>query len=383
MDHAMWYRSMQTEKPVHYDPAYTFLTGHKGGWQVFLHEDVQQALLNHTGLSNSFIPPNDDIPVSRGLTQADEPRHKYLRSMLSGAFSSRAIAAMRPFILAQCHALVDRFIAAGETDFPASFGFPLPVAVIEHMLQVSFPSSTQVHRWTRAITGEDVMINGPAAFMRAQEEMTSFFTPILNARQQHPGADMISGLFTTAIDGEKTDYKDVMATCHLMIAAGTETTSSLLSNTIYVLTALPHLQERLATQPQDIPKLIQETLRYYSSLQNIPRLVKATTVIRGHSMAPGELVNLWSGAANFDPAVFPDPLTFDIDRPNHIRVISFGHGIHYCLGAQLAKLEAETALQVILERIKDIRLKDPTLIQQNKSTLSYALDALPVVFNAR
>jgi cytochrome P450 len=223
---------------------------------------------------------------------------------------------------------------------------------------------------------------GMYTFVQSQQEMAQYFMKMFELRQEQPKDDLISRLLQAEVDGEKLSPQDLLAFCITLLVAGNETTTNLSNNSILTFTEYPEVQEHLLQHPEDIPKAIEESLRYRSPAQYVIRVATRDVQFGGHLIKKGDFINLWLGSANRDESVFANPDQFDLHRTN-LKHIAFGHGIHYCLGAPLARLEAGIVLRLLFERMHQFQLKTNTPLAMNQSDLLYSIIELPVIFSKR
>jgi cytochrome P450 family 109 len=211
-----------------------------------------------------------------------------------------------------------------------------------------------------------------------QEEMYNYFTALLEERRRTPREDLISSLSVAEVDGERLSEPELLSFCTLLLAAGQETTKNLLANTIVCLTDHPESMERLVREPTLIPTAIEEVLRYLPPVWFLFRQTKAEVELAGQHLPANQVVLAWTASANRDPARFSDPDRFDIERePN--RHLAFGHGIHFCVGAPLARLEARIALPMMLQQLKDIRRVEGVPITVHTGIV-FVIRSLPITF---
>lgn len=381
LDPFTWYRQMQQEQPVIYDPDYTMHWGEKGLWHVFSYADVKRVLSDYDTFSSQAMPVSDDNPLSKNLVNSDPPRHTALRKIISRSFTPRVISDLEPWIRDLSYKLLEPALETGEIEFMNQFATPLPIKVILKLLGVPEGDVDKVLEWAKAITANPTAVEGGMeAFARAQQEQVVFFTNLIEERSKQPQNDLISLLLAAEADGEKLSMDDLLSFCMILLLAGNETTTNLLGNSMLTFTEYPELQEQLAQNPADIPKALTEVLRYRSPVQSLFRKVKKDVVLSGQQLKKGDKLAIWFGAANHDDRVFPNPEVFDINRDNHNNHLSFGHGIHYCLGAPLAKLEAKVAFEVIFKHIKQIQVQPDVTVKRHPSAVMYRLEQLPLTF---
>jgi cytochrome P450 len=280
------------------------------------------------------------------------PDHTRLRRLVSGTFTARRVAALRPAIAA----MIDDLLADldGAADFVDAFAFPLPVNVIGELLGVPAPDRAQfkglVRDWTRVIDmfDEDVLrIADPAA-----ATIREYLAGLVAQRRRRPGADLLSALVAAEDAGDQLTEDELLTMAALLFAAGFETTTNLLANGLMAL--LSH-RDQLPTLRDRPEPAVEELLRYDSPVQILSRLVLAPVEIAGVEIAAGERVVAYIGAGNHDPARFADPERLILDRGDNAP-LSFGGGLHYCLGAPLARLEAQLALPALVTRFPALAL---------------------------
>lgn len=375
-----WYQKMQQEKPVFFDPNFTLNWGPQGAWQVFRHQDVQKILTNYEAFSSESMPKIEQSPISNGIINTDPPRHKLLRKIISKAFIPSVVAKLEPWIREQCQERLSVVLEKGEMEFMQDFAIPIPVSVITKLLGVPMKDYNQVHKWANELIFDpDEMETGAESFFRTQQEQSMYFEALIKEREQHLQDDLLSHLIQAEVDGEKLSLADLISFCIVLLAAGNETTTNLLGNMVLTFTEQPELQTHLLERPQDIPLAIEETLRYRSPVQSLFRLATKDIKLAGHKIKKGDYVIVWLGSANHDPQVFPNPEIFDMHRNNRSQV-SFGHGIHYCIGEPLAKLEAKIALEVLFQKVKQIQVKPDVVIERHPSAIMFGLKSLPIIF---
>lgn len=228
-----------------------------------------------------------------------------------------------------------------EVDIVDALTTPLPVIVIAELLGVPASDRSRFKVWSDAIiAGSRQMEAGEElTFNEAQREMVEYFSAMIHARMKNPQDDLISGLVTAKVDGESLSQLDILGFCILLLVAGNETTTNLLSNALFTLHEQPELWAQLTRDPSLIPPFIEEVLRFRSPVQHMYRTATTDVELSGVAIPAGSHIVAWIGSANRDETIYPDAQTFRIHRD--ARNIAFGHGIHFCLGAPLARLEAK------------------------------------------
>lgn len=334
-----WMRRMREEHPV--------LRDANGTYQVFRYDDVQRVLSDFRVFSSDrsrMMPVNGQI--GRGnLTMMDPPEHRRFRQLASQAFTPRIVSRLEPRIVATANALLDQ-VDGARFDLVQALAHPLPVIIIAELLGIPDADRDAFRAWSAGFgRGEG------AALL----EMNDYLTATSRQRRTRPRDDLISQFVTAEVDGSRLDDGEVAALCGLLLLAGHITTTVLIGNAVLCLEENPGTARRLPEEPALIPSTIEEVLRYRPPFTQATRVTVAETDIAGHPIPAGSVVTAWLLSANHDERAFPDPERFDIERkPN--RQVAFGHGIHFCLGAPLARLEGRIALELLVQRFPRLRL---------------------------
>src|SRR6185437_10998342 len=330
-------------------------------WAVLDYEGVRRTLTDHEAFSSNAAP-------SRGvqfewLMFTDPPRHHKLRALVTKAFTPRSIADLEPRIRELSRQLLDPLVGRGEMDVASDFAVPLPMMVIAEMLGLPVEQWPRLKAWSNAIIGLGSTIIGTPeearaasdAFLHAEAEMRDMLGAVTAERRATPRDDLLTRLVAAEVDGERLGDLEILRFVQLLLAAGTETTTNLIDNAILCFVEHPGELARLRAAPELLPQAIEEVLRYRSPAQAVFRATRRDVEMGGQVIPAGEFVLAVIGSANRDPRQFPDADRFDITRdPNpHI---AFGHGIHFCLGAPLSRLEGRIGLADLLGRVTDIEL---------------------------
>jgi cytochrome P450 len=342
------YRLLRDEEPVYH-------AAESDAWVLSRHHDVETALLDHDSYSSVDgvfpTPPGSDFVQSMlpMMILMDPPRHNQLRALVSRGFTPRRIAALNDGIEQLAQDLVGR-LEGGSADFVLDFAGVLPTMVIADLLGVPREDRDQFRRWSNMLVQADPTHGQTADALSAMASMYSYFTDFLTDRRRSPRQDLMSALLSAEIDGVRLTDEELLGFCALLLIAGTETTTNLLGNAAVVLAQHPDSRRRLAADPALLGPAIEELLRYESPIQALSRTLTRDITLHNTTMSRGESVLLVFGSANRDERVFPDPDVFDIDRkPEHL--VAFGKGVHFCLGASLARMEARIALTALLQRL--------------------------------
>lgn len=383
-----YYRELRDHAPVHYLPEEDL-------WVLSRYDDVVAALRDpqtfssERGMSDLLMGQarlvRQDVPDfmagligRRLLIASDPPDHTLLRKLTAKVFTPRAIAAMEPRIRAMVRSLVDDLLDAGEhADFVGQLAYPLPVIVIAEMLGIPVEQRDEFKRWSDSLIGALSGTLDMDAFAPDGLAMFQFFSDAVAARTAAPGDDLISLLVTRAKDKDETlGPVEIVMFCILLLIAGNETTTNLLSNGLQALWGHPKQGQRLRDDPSFVPAAIEEALRYDSPVQALFRGTTTEAELPSGGRIPADArVMVCFGSANRDERHYPDADAFDIDREpdDHI---AFGSGIHFCLGAPLARLETRVTVEELLER--KIRLEPAGEGTRLDSFILRGFSALPV-----
>ncbi|MFL6117951.1 MAG: cytochrome P450 [Catenulispora sp.] len=348
-----WFRRMRAASPVAFDEK-------AGVWLVFGHADTARVLGDPAVFSSDFsaiTPAQEDIDlfIRGNFLRKDPPQHRKLRTLVSAAFTPRMVAELAPRIAAITDDLLDGMRRAEEVELVSAFAAPLPITVIAELLGIPVGDRDVFRRWADALVAPESQtsfipneqrMRSMAAVMK---EMNAYCLDLIRARRAAPRDDLTSGLLAAEVDGQRLADEEIVGFVDLLILAGHVTTTVLLGNAVLTLHENPDATAALRADPGLLPAAIEEVLRMRAPLAPSVRRTTREVELGGRRVPAGQMVLTWLAAANRDEAVFADPDRFDLDRrPNpHL---SFGHGIHFCLGAPLARLEARIALEAMLRR---------------------------------
>ncbi|XXU66005.1 cytochrome P450 [Sorangium sp. So ce1097] len=334
-------------------------------WMIFDHEGVKRALTDHEAFSSVVTPVTGKAPD--WLIFSDPPRHTKLRAIVMRAFTARSVAALEPRVREVSRELLDQQIERGEMDLALDYAGLLPTIVIAEMLGIPLADRARFLRWSEAIVNLSYAISGGDEAERmmsehaaAKDEMEAYLAEVLKARRRAPKDDLLTRLVEVEVDGERLTDDEILGFFQVLLAAGTETTTNLIDNAILCLIEWPEELARLRASPDVLPSAIEEVLRYRSPVQIAFREARRDVEVHGQVIPAGKLVVPVIGSANRDPQQFRDPDRFDIGRDPNPHV-AFGQGVHFCLGAPLARLEARIALSDLLSRLRGLELasKEP------------------------
>jgi cytochrome P450 len=362
-----------------------------GGWVLTRHEDVSAVLKDSRFMADDTKLPfqtkqrqqlikdgvmGPDEALSPGMLRSDPPDHTRLRSLVSKAFTPRTIESLRPRIEAIVQDLLDR-APADSMDVIRELAYPLPVIVIAEMLGIPAEDREQFKRWSDdAVASFGVTrVSDFLVSRKAFSELQAYFARVSEERRREPREDLLSALLAAEQEGDKLTLDEVYTTCILLLVAGNETTTNLIGNGLLALLRQPEQLALLRDDPALIESAVEELLRYDSPVQATSRFVLEDVALGANTVAAGQQVIALIGAANRDPEAFTEPERLDITRTDN-RHLAFGHGIHYCLGAPLARLETQVALPALLDRFPELRLAGEP--QWGKNLILRGLTSLPI-----
>jgi pimeloyl-[acyl-carrier protein] synthase len=353
-----FYRALRASNPVYFSPALR-------GWILTRYADIaavlhdprfsvnrqQSKVFQRLRLLES-LPPDLSVAVTRNLLMLDPPDHTRLRRLVNKAFTPRRVETLRPRIQLIVDELLDALEDRPEIDLIHDFAYPLPVIVIAEMLGVPAADRTRFKRWSDelvALLDPLQAENGLRAVHQAFSELCVYFREIFAARRRQPQDDLVSALVAVEEQGDALNEPELLSLCMLLLGAGNETTTNLIANAVLALLRHPDERRRLLGDASLMGTAIEEFLRFDSPIQVTDRVATQDCQIDGRHIRKGELVGLVLGAANRDPQQFANPDRLDVGRQDNDH-LAFGRGTHFCLGAALARAEAEIALPALLHR---------------------------------
>lgn len=361
---------------VFFDPGFALNTGLRGNWNVLGYENVKKVLSDHTFFSNAYVPRSTQVILSYGINVTDPPRHQLMRAIHVQALKASPFSNLEPIITRCCERLLQALEKDATVDFIEAFARRLPLHITASLLGLPEAEHEQVGDWARALIGDSS--KGPDAYFLAQQEITAFFEEQFRRREREPKPDVLTHLLLGEYQGERLDPEECISAAMNLLIAGTESTVHLLAGSLACLSIWPEHQQQLTNSPQQIPAFVNEVLRYLSPVQCMYRLATADVSLGGETIRAGEFITAWIGAANRDGEKFEQADRFLSQRSNNGEAIPFGSGVHHCLGAPLAKLEAKIAIQKMLARFQHIRINSSEPLQLTPTTVVYGLKALPL-----
>jgi cytochrome P450 len=337
----------------------------QGTWVLSRYDDVAAVLrdprftTDRTGLlpfrlmrRSSRRHPDFVSLLDRNLLMLDGDEHRRVRGLVSKAFTPRRIEALRPRVETIVDELLDAVAARGEMELVRDLAHPLPVIVIAELLGVPLEDRGRFRGWSSDVVQILDLLSGRDGLRpawRGADGLAGYFRGLLAERRRAPKDDLLSAMLAAEEDGRALDEADLLALCALLLAAGHETTTNLIGNAVLALLRHPHERKRLAEAPGLMPGAVEEFLRFDSPVQVTDRVITEDLDFRGRRFHRGQLAVCLIGAANHDPARFPEPDRLDVTRGDRGH-LAFGLGPHVCLGAPLARHEAEVALAALLRR---------------------------------
>jgi len=384
-----FYAQLQSQDPVHWDEDMGF-------WVLTRYADVASAFNDPRfsraqGLTGWYQrrPESEQAaaePVyhaySKMMTYSDPPYHTRLRGLANKAFTPRMVEQMRLHIQQIVEDLLDAVQVRGRMDVIHDLAYPLPIIVIAEMLGLPAEERKRFKEWSDNLFAVFGLVRrSPNLMEKASQsltEMTDYVTALSQDRRLQPREDLLTALVTVVDEGERLTQAELVANVGLILAAAHETTTNLIGNGTLALLRNPGQMQKLRENPALVTAAVEEILRYDSPAQIVYRSATEDVKIDGKRIGQGQLVNLILGAANRDSAHFSEPDQFDIIR-DESRHVGFGLGIHFCLGAPLARLEGQIAFTTLLRRFPQLRLATDTLEWQEHPTFR-GLKSLPVAF---
>jgi cytochrome P450 len=380
------YRALREREPIHQP--------FPGAWLLSRHRDVVPLLRSpHVSSDRRKSPTYElflqslpdpqrirDIPPS--MLFLDPPEHTRLRGLVNKAFTARVVQSMRPRIQEIVRGILDEVAERGSLDVVADLAYPIPVTVICDLFDLPQGDRAQVKAWSQdLIYTLDPLVAGDRLERAAEAGMAfrEYLRGLIRHRRGRPGGDFISALIHAEEEGERLTDEEIVSMCVLLLIAGHETTSGLIGNGMLALGRHPgelrRLREGMKDDPQFIRTAVEELLRFDPPVQLTGRLVLEEIEVDGHPIEAGNDVIALIGAANRDPDVFPDPDRLDIGRRDN-RHVAFGGGIHFCLGAPLARLEGQVAIGVLVSRFPRLEIDTESAVLRDTVTLR-GLTSLP------
>ncbi|WP_055492116.1 cytochrome P450 [Streptomyces sp. TP-A0356] len=360
------YAELRARGRVHYyEPTDQWLVPHHADVSALLRERRLGRTYQHRFTHEDFgrtAPPPEHEPFhtlnDHGMLDLEPPDHTRIRRLVSKAFTPRTVERLTPYVRGLADDLVSRLVEAGGGDLLTDVAEPLPVAVIAEMLGVPEADRAQLRPWSADICGMYELNPSQETArqaVRASVEFSAYLRELIALRRKEPGEDLVSGLIAAYDEGDRLTEQEMISTCVLLLNAGHEATVNATVNGWWALFRHPDQLAALRADHGLVPSAVEELMRYDTPLQLFERWVLDDIEIDGTSIPRGAEVAMLFGSANHDPAVFTDPESLDLTRADNPH-ISFSAGIHYCIGAPLARIELAASMTALLEKAPTLRL---------------------------
>jgi cytochrome P450 len=349
-------------------------------FMVYRHEDVARMLRDNETFSSAIvIQAFGDVLGQRVMLGLDEPDHGRHRSLVSKAFSQKALARWEDELVGKVgNELIDQFVGRGKADLVKEFTFPYPTQIIAGLLGLPREDFPQFQRWSISLLSFTI---NPERGKAASKALEDYFAPILAARRDDPRDDLISRLAEAEIDGERLSDEEIYSFLRLLLPAGVETTYRSLGNLLFGLLSNPDQLDAVRADRSLLPQAIEEGTRWEPPLLMITRVATRDTELGGVQIPAGSSVMPMLGAANRQDDRYPDPDRFDIFRTPRAH-IAWGHGVHVCLGMHLARMEMRVALNLLVDRLPGLRLDPDGNDAHIRGQAFRSPTSLPVLFDA-
>ena len=385
-----YFHQLRKEDPVHWNDWW-------GGWVLTRYDDVQASFQDRRLSADRMTPFMKGLKKEAGgdlhpsfrlfskwMVFTDPPVHTRLRMLVNKAFTPRRVEGLRVRIQEIVDEMLGRVISAGRMELIREFAYLLPVTVIAELLGVPAQDHENIKDWSDEITlfifGAIGVPDRRQRAQRAMSELADYLQAIIAERRREPQNDLISALIAAQEQNDTLSDEEIVATCSLVLFGGHETTTNLISSSTHALLRNPEQMERLRNDPSLISTAVEEFLRYDGPSKAMVRIASEDFELRGKEIKKGQRLLLMQSAANHDPERFTDPDSLDITRQPNPHV-AFGYGIHFCLGAPLARIETAVTINTILRRLPNLRLDiDPSKLAWHPQIVSRALKTLPVAF---
>ena len=345
-----WLRTMRDEHPVWRDSY--------GMYHVFRYDDVRAVLADHERFSSDRTRLMGQQPFGQGgITMIDPPEHRHQRRLITAAFTPASIAALEPRIAAIADELLDA-LPGPDFDLVEHLAYPLPVIVIAELLGIPPGDRDLFRTWSDRLMSLQVPdFTDPSLARRVAEamaEMNAYLREHCAERRTRPRDDLLSRLVHAEVDGARLEEEQVVNTASLLLLAGHVTTTVLIGNTVLCLAEAPEAERRVRADVSLVPQALEESMRLRSPFMQAGRVTTRDVELAGETIPANRFVMAWLLSANHDERQFTDPELFDLDR-RLTGQLAFGHGVHFCLGAQLGRLEGRIALERLLGRFTELR----------------------------
>ncbi len=366
------YAWMREHAPVYWDDARQL-------WAVMLYDDVL-AIEKQPELFCNGLGYRPNTPADGSMISQDDPQHKAQKRYVMKGFTPKAVAAKEDHVRSIVTTLIDNVAPAGACDLVSQLAAPLPMILIAEYLGAPLEDCDTLQSWSDTVIGgadDPAYVTDEVA--TAHLAFVVYALELMEQRKAEPGADLLSLLVHEEIDGERLSEDAIVSEALLLLVGGNETTRNVISGGLEALIRNPEQRQRLLDDPSLIPVAVEECLRWVTPILSFRRTATADVEMRGQTIRAGDQVLNMYASANRDPAVFADPEHFDVGR-NPNPHLAFGFGPHFCLGAQLARLELRVMLEEVLRRLPDLRLADDAPVARSHSSFIRGVHHMPVEF---
>ncbi|AKC38154.1 putative cytochrome p450 [Mycolicibacterium phlei] len=364
-----YYRRLRDEAPLYRNDDLNF-------WALSRHQDVLQGFRNSEALSNSngvsmdkaSFGPHAKLVMS--FLAMDDPEHLRLRTLVSKGFTPRRIRELEGRVVALARTHLDKALQSESFDFVADYAGKLPMDVISELMGVPEPDRTRIRELADGVMHrEDGLADVPPEAIQASFDLMTYYIDMVKERRRRPTEDLTSALLQAEIDGDRLTDEEVLAFLFLMVIAGNETTTKLLANAVYWGHRNPDQLAAVHADHELIPLWVEESLRYDTSSQILARTVATDMTFYDTTVSAGDILLLLPGSANRDDRVFENADEYRIGREIGAKLVSFGSGAHFCLGAHLARMEAKVALTELFTRIRRYEIDESASVRVHSSNV--------------
>ncbi|GMV63795.1 MAG: linalool 8-monooxygenase [Parvibaculum sp.] len=387
-EHHDVFRRLRAEEPVYWNPE----ADSTGFWAITRYDDIEAISKNpklfssakenggHRIFNENDIDGND---TDASMISMDPPEHASYRRMVTPGFVPKRISGMEDRIRARVTRLLDNLPKTGEAEFVSSVAAVLPIEVLAELFGVPESDGPKLFEWSNATVGEDdpELRVSDEYMKKCVLEMAGYAAGLWRQRLENPGADLISMLAHSRVNGEAMTFPTYIGTFILLVVGGNETTRNSISGGLLALSENPEERRKLLDDPSLIPSAVQEIVRWVSPVLHMRRTATEDTEIRGQRIKKGDKVVMWYASGNRDEEKWDDPFRFDVTRytkPNVATQLGFGAGQHFCLGSRLAELQLKVLFEELLRRFPDIHVSGP--VRRMRSNFIYGLKEMPVAY---
>jgi cytochrome P450 len=377
-----YYRRLRDEAPLYRNDELKF-------WALSRHGDVLQGFRNSTTLSNKYgvsldpISRSSDAHKVMSFLALDDPAHLRLRTLVSKGFTPRRIRELEARVTEIAVAHLDAALQSDTFDYVDEFAGKVPMDVISELMGVPGPDRARIRALADGVMHRDSGVaDVPVSAMQASADLMVYYADMVAQRRKQPSDDLTSALLEAEIDGDRLTDEEIMAFLFLMVVAGNETTTKLLANAAYWGAKNPDQLAPVFDDHSQIPLWVEETLRYDTSSQILARTVSGELTLYDTTMRDGDVLLLLPGSANRDDRVFEQPDEYRIGREIGSKLVSFGSGAHFCLGAHLARMEARVALTELFKRISGFEIDEANAVRVHSSNVR-GFAQLPIAVTVR